>query len=147
MNDFMALDISSAGMSAQRTRLRVIAENLANQQTTGPNGPYMRKEAIFEAAPVQSFGSELEGAMQNLEGDSPQSVTVSSIRSDGAEPIRVYDPTHPHADAQGYVAMPNISVFREMTDMIEASRMYEANLASSKAANEMMNQAIDLLRG
>lgn len=147
MNDFMALDISSAGMSVQRARLRVIAENLANQQTTGPEGPYQRKETIVTSIPLTSFDTELSGALQSLQGDHPQSVAVSQVRQDSSEPIKVYDPHHPHADAQGYVNMPNISVFREMTDMIEASRMYEANLSASKAANEMMSQAIDLLRG
>jgi flagellar basal-body rod protein FlgC len=129
-------------------RLRVIAENLANQHTTGPNGPYMRKDTILESVPArESFDSTLNGAIQSLRGDQPQSVEVTGVRQDSSEPIKVYDPHHPHADAQGYVSMPNISVFREMTDMVEASRMYEANLAASKASNEMMNQTIELLRG
>jgi flagellar basal-body rod protein FlgC len=74
------------------------------------------------------------------------SVEVTEVRTDGAPPIRVYDPSHPHADAQGYVAYPNISIFREMTDLVESSRMYEANLAASKTANDLLGSAIELLR-
>jgi flagellar basal-body rod protein FlgC len=148
MNDFIALDISGAGMSVQRERLRVIAENLANQHTTGPNGPYQRKDVVLASAPISTFQEALEGLV-GLEspgsGTPVSSVRVSEIRGDDSEPIKVYDPTHPHRDEQGYVAYPNISIFREMTDLTEASRSYEANLAAAKATKEMLQAALDLI--
>lgn len=149
MNDFLALDISADGMRAQRMRLQVIAENLANQQTTGPNGPYRRKEVVFEAAPATaSFDQQLGDAIdaQGAEEPPAQTVRVAEVRRDGAAPIRVYKPDHPHAGADGYVELPNISIIREMTDMIEASRMYEANLAASKTTQDMLTAAMDLLK-
>ncbi len=148
MNDFMALDISGAGMTAQRTRMRLIAENLANQHTTGPDGPYQRRDAVLKATPLE-FSQELAGAID--QGTDPalaaaQSVAVDHVRVDESEPVRVYDPSHPHADGQGYVAYPNISIFREMTDLVEASRSYEANLAASQATKQMLQSAMELLK-
>ena len=145
MSDFTALDISGAGMAAQRLRMRLIAENLANQQTTGPDGPYQRRDAILQAAPVD-FGDQLNGALAAADPAAPQTVRVAQVRLDQSEPQRVYDPGHPHADAQGYVAYPNISIFREMTDLVEASRSYEANLAASRATQQMIQSAMDLLK-
>lgn len=147
----MALDLSGAGMRAQRLRMQVVAENLANQHTTGPNGPYQRKQVMLSSLPLtQAFDQTLDGAMQNLTNaqgqDAVQSVKVAQVSGDGAEPMRVYDPSHPQADAQGYVAYPNISIFREMSDMIEASRSYEANLAASKATTDMLNSATELVK-
>lgn len=150
MSDFLALDISGAGMRLQRERMQAVSENLANQQTTGPDGPYRRKQVIAQALPLSEFektlGGELDKLGSTLESPGASSVGVAEIRREDAEPLKVYDPSHPHADAQGFVAYPNISVFREMTDMIEASRMYEANLAASKATREMLGSALDLIR-
>lgn len=145
MDDFLALDISAAGMRVQRQRVRVVAENLANQQTTGPNGPYQRKEVVVESIPM--FDNELTQAVGRID-DSVRvsSAAVTEIRPDEAPPMRVYDPSHPHADQDGFVAYPNISIFREMTDMLEASRSYEANLAASRTTKEMLNSALDLIR-
>jgi flagellar basal-body rod protein FlgC len=146
MNDFTALDLSGAGMSAQRERMRVVAENLANQHTTGPNGPYQRKEVILKSVPLQDFESDLTVAMSSG-GDVPvQTVATQAVRPDAAPPIRVYEPNHPHADAQGYVSYPNISIFREMTDMVEASRSYEANMAAAKTTQDMLIAALELVR-
>lgn len=150
MNDFMALDISGAGMKAQRMRMQVVAENLANQHTSGPNGPYQRKSVILQSVAQPSFERDLEGAMSSLtntEGETPlHSVAIGEVRQDASEPLKVYDPSHPHADAQGYVAYPNISIFREMTDMVEASRSYEANLSAAKTSQDMMTAAMELIR-
>ena len=150
MNDFLALDLSAAGMRAQRIRMQTVAENLANQNTIGPGGPYQRKDVIFSAVPVQSFEQSLDSAVSRLsetENGAPvQTVAVSGVRPDGAEPIKRYEPDNPLADAQGYVAYPNISIFREMTDMVEAARSYEANLAASKATQEMLISAMELVR-
>lgn len=149
MNEFLALEISSSGMRAQRIRMRTIAENLANQHTTGPHGPYQRKDTIFESQPLQTgFEDQLSSALQSARSQPAvvQQVQVSEVREDGSQPIRVYDPSHPHADENGYVLKPNISIFREMTDMIEASRSYEANLAASKSTKEMIKSALELLQ-
>lgn len=150
MNDFLALDLSGAGMRAQRMRLQVVSENLANQHTVGPNGPYKRKEAVFQTVPVSSFEKDLEdavGGLTNTKGaPSVQSVAVSEVRTDNAEPVRVFEPSNPQADAKGFVSYPNISIFREMTDMMDASRSYEANLAAAKSTQEMLTAAMDLLK-
>ena len=149
MNDLAAMQISAAGANAQRTRLRVIAENLANIQTTGPNGPYQRKQTVFETVPFEAFAQELNSAIEEVlspeEIAALNSVTVREVVTDGADPILRHDPSHPHADANGYVAYPNISIIREMTDMMEAQRSFEANLAASKASRDMINQVLDLL--
>jgi flagellar basal-body rod protein FlgC len=149
MNDFLALDLSSAGMRAQRLRMQVTAENLANQNTVGPNGPYRRKEVVLNAAPL-AFEKDLTNALGELasgiESVPVQTVEVSEVRPDNSEPVKRYEPDNPMADAQGYVAYPNISIFREMTDMMEASRSYEANLAASKATQDMLTAAMDLLK-
>jgi len=149
MNDLTAMSISSAGMSAQRTRMRVIAENLANQHTTGPDGPYQRKEVILNSVPITNFQSELDtaldGALSPAEVGNIDSVAVSDIVEDGSEPVRRYDPNHPQADADGYVALPNISIMREMTDMVEATRSYEANLAVMRTTRQMLQSVLDLL--
>lgn len=145
MNDFAALDISASGMKAQRLRLRVISENLANQQTTGPDGPYRRKEAVFEVKKLEGFESELNTVMGDGEPVFSE-VEVTKIQTDGSQPIRKYDPSHPYAGPDGYVELPNISIFREMTDMVETSRSYEANLAASRATQEMLMAALDLIR-
>jgi flagellar basal-body rod protein FlgC len=144
MNDFLALDLSAAGMRVQRQRMQVVAENLANQQTTGPNGPYQRKQVVVQAVPV-NFEQNLNAAM-NPEAQAIHSVAVGRIEADPAPPIRVYDPSHPDADAEGYVLKPNVSPIREMTDMIEAGHAYEANLAAAKATQDMLNSALELIR-
>ena len=75
-----------------------------------------------------------------------ETVSVSEIREDNSEPVKVFDPSHPQADADGYVAYPNISTFREMTDMIEAARSYEANLSAAKTTQDMLTSAMDLIK-
>jgi flagellar basal-body rod protein FlgC len=150
MSDFAAMDIASSGMAAQRARLRVIAENLANIHTTGPNGPYQRKTVALESQPVApSFQDAMDSALADVltpeEIDVLEKVTVSEIVPSAEPPVMRYEPNHPHADQDGYVAYPNISIVREMADMMEASRSYEANLAASKMTKDMILQAMDLL--
>jgi flagellar basal-body rod protein FlgC len=145
MNDFVALNLASAGMSAQRQRLQIVAENLANQDTTGPNGPYMRKQAVLESRAV-SFDQELTSAM-SAEAEAVKSVAVARVAVDSTPPMKVYDPGHPNADAQGYVLKPNISPAREMTDMVEASNAYQANLATALTTQDMLKASLNLLSG
>lgn len=150
MSDFAAMKIASSGMAAQRERIRVISENLANVQTTSPEGPYQRKMTVLETVPAQTaFDLEMDSAMADLltdeEIEALKQVTVREIVATEEPPVMRYEPAHPHADDEGYVAYPNISIVREMADMMEATRSYEANLAASKVTKDMINQALDLL--
>lgn len=130
-----ALDISARGMQAQTTRLRVIAENLANQDTTGssPGGqPYQRKTVTFGNALDRTSGTSL--------------VSVKQIGRDRSEfPLR-YDPGHPAADGNGYVRTPNVNAMIEVMDMREAQRSYNANLAVMQIARSMISRTIDMLK-
>ena len=130
-----ALDISAAGMSAQTMRLRVIADNLANQDTTGssPGGkPYQRKTVTFANRMDSALGIE--------------TVQVARVGRDQSEfPMR-YDPSHPAADARGYVRTPNVNSFIEVMDMREAERSYQANLAVMQSTRGMLQRTIDFLK-
>ena len=136
MGLFDALDISGSGLSAERLRMDVTAENLANAQTTkGANGqPYQRKEVVLQTAPAQSFDDVLNG------------VQVAAVTTDPSAPRRVYDPGHPDADAQGYVTLPNVNPVTEMVDLITSSRGYEANVTAMNAAKQMFSKTFDILR-
>jgi flagellar basal-body rod protein FlgC len=130
-----ALSISAAGMNVQNTRLRVIAENLANQDTTGSTpgaDPYQRREVTFEDRLDRSLGTD--------------TVQVKSIDADeSAYPLK-YDPSHPAANAQGYVKQPNVNSFVEVMDMKEAQRSYDANLAVMQVTRSMLSRTIEMLK-
>jgi flagellar basal-body rod protein FlgC len=149
MGLFDAIDISGSALSAERLRMDVTAENLANAQTTrGANGqPYRRKVVLMEQAPEagNSFGSVLSGAM-NRGGAEASGVRVAGIAQDSAPNRQVYDPGHPDANAQGYVSMPNVDPVSEMVDLITASRAYESNVTAMQAAKQMFTKTLDLLR-
>jgi len=127
---------TTAALDAERTRLDVISENIANAHTTrGPDGkPYQRQVVVFESALQQAIGAEMQ----------PQTPTlhVSRIEKDSRPPIMAYEPGHPDADANGMVALPNINIHEEMADMIAASRAFEANLAVVKNARSMALQTL-----
>ena len=149
MGLFDALDISGSALSAERLRMDVTAENLANANTTrGANGAaYRRKVVVLEqqAGGGQSqFGKTLTAAMKS--GDKPTGVQVAAVAEDTTPNRRVYDPGHPDADAQGYVEMPNVDSVTEMVDLISASRAYEANVTSMQAAKTLFNKTLELLR-
>ena len=130
-----ALDISAAGMAAQTGRLRVIAENMANQDTTGSTpgaDPYRRKTV--------TFANRLDRAL------GVPTVQVARVGRDGsAFPLR-YDPGHPAADARGYVRVPNVNNFVELMDMREASRSYNANLGVLQTTRSMLERTIGMLK-
>ncbi|MSP43059.1 MAG: flagellar basal body rod protein FlgC [Alphaproteobacteria bacterium] len=129
-----AIETSISGMNSQGTRMRIIAENIANAQSTarGPSGdPYQRR--------VVSFANELNRA------SGAKLVTIKGIEVDKSEFETVYDPNHPTADANGYVKMPNVNTLIETMDMKQAQRSYEANLAAVKASQNLMVRTIDLL--
>jgi flagellar basal-body rod protein FlgC len=139
MGLFDALDASGSGLSAERLRMDVTAENLANAQSTrgaDGSGPYKRKQVVLEQA-----GSSFADSLQAARG-----VRVAGIVEDPSPPRRVYDPGHPDADAQGYVTMPNVNTVTEMTDLIGASRAYEANVTAMQTAKSMFARTLDLLK-
>jgi flagellar basal-body rod protein FlgC len=133
---FGALGISASGMSAERLRLDVIAENLANADSTrGADGrPYQRKQVVLQQAGGTSFGEVLKG------------VQVAGIQADPTPGRRVHDPGHPDADANGYVTLPNVDSVTEMVDMITASRGYEANVQAMNTAKAMFLKTLEVLR-
>ena len=152
MGLFDAIDVSGSGLSAERLRMDVTAENLANAETTraANGGPYRRKDVILSEAQPNGFANALAGAIGTVPG-APGSqpaggVTVSQIVNDNTPPRMVYDPSHPDANAQGYVAMPNINPVTEMTDLIAESRTYEANVTAMQSAKQMFTKTLDLLR-
>jgi flagellar basal-body rod protein FlgC len=133
------INSTSAALNAERIRMDVVSENIANVNTTrGLDGkPYQRQQVVFE--------SVLQ-AQQNSDalGSAPQTVQIARIEKDPRPPIMVYNPSHPDANAQGMVAMPDISVSEEMVDMIAASRAFEANLAVVKNARAMAMQTLSI---
>jgi flagellar basal-body rod protein FlgC len=136
------MSIAASGLHAQRVRMEVLSSNLANISTTrGPDGgPYRRQAAVFRAVPVEedNFQSVLD-ERRRLYG-----VEVEKVEPDNREPLMVYDPDHPDADSQGFVAMPNINLVEEMTDLMNAARSYEANLAALQTAKNMVQLALSL---
>jgi flagellar basal-body rod protein FlgC len=146
MSLFDSLSTSASGLTAERMRMDVTAENLANAQTTrtAAGGPYRRKEVVLREAGGGSFGAALDAAA----GSTPAAggVEVAAIVADASPPKRIYDPGHPDADAQGYVSMPNIDTVSEMVDLITASRGYEANVTAMQTAKQMWTKTLDLLR-
>ena len=143
MSLFSSLAISGSGMAAQRTRAEVITENLANAETTRTpdGGPYRRKDVVFESnGGAASFSSILGDAMV------PGGVSVSSVHVDEQDPEQRYQPGHPDAGPDGYVAYPRINPAEEMVDLMSASRGYQANIASMSAVKDMIQHSIELLR-
>ena len=149
MGLFDAIDISGSGLSAERLRMDVTAENLANAQTTrGPNGgPYQRKEVVLQTAQPNGFASQLAAATGSVQGgQTPGGVQAVGIVADPTAPKQVYDPGHPDANAEGYVEMPNVNSVTEMVDLISASRGYEANVTAMQTAKQMFSKTLDILR-
>lgn len=143
--DFMsALDIGSSALSAQRTHLNVISMNLANirsTQTANGEGPYQRKSVVFESTPVDTpFSKAMQSALdRDLSG-----VKVTGVVNDNRPPRMAYEPGHPDADENGYVAYPDINVVEEMANMITTMRSYEANAASISTTKTMFNKALEI---
>ena len=163
MSFLSSYDISGYGLSAQRVRVNTISSNIANAQTTRTDegGPYRRRSVVFKAI---DFGQQLNGQIEKnnnlLEYSDPldeqdfgkkpkpaiMSVIVNKIVRDDREPKMKFEPGHPDANAQGYVAYPNINPVVEMADLIEATRAYQANVASFQSSKNLANSAIDILR-
>jgi flagellar basal-body rod protein FlgC len=142
---FSTLSVSASGMSAQRTRAELLVENLANAETTRTpdGGPYRRKDVVFaEDNSIGSFSSEFNSAL----GDGMSGVTVAETTIDTADPERRYQPGHPDADKDGYVAFPRINPAEDMVDLLGTSRSYEANVAAITAVKDMIQKSLDLFR-
>ncbi|OIP99355.1 MAG: flagellar basal body rod protein FlgC [Zetaproteobacteria bacterium CG2_30_46_52] len=143
---FTSMHISSAGMSAQRARMDVVAENIANSESTktASGGPYRRSQVVFETIGVkQDFSHVYSGKLNKA---TPQSVRVAEVSKDPSPFNQIYDPAHPDADAQGMVNMPNVNTIEEMVDMNSASRSFEANITTMDASKRMFLKALELLR-
>ena len=143
MDIFTTMKISASALKAQRLRLNTISSNLANIETTRTpdGGPYRKREVVFQTT-SKGFADTLDTRMR----DAAQGVKVSHIQAGTLPPRMVYDPSHPDADEQGQVAMPNISLVEETADMMSASRAYEANVTVVKSAKRMALKALEIGR-
>lgn len=147
MSLFGAIDISASGLTAQRMRMDIISENIANVNTTRTpaGGAYRRKVAVFEARePENRFSGMLNQAVE--EQKVGQGVRVAGIAEDNTPFKMVYDPNNPDANAQGYVAMPNVNIVTEMVDMISATRAYEANVTAVNSTKSIAMKALEIGR-
>jgi len=162
---FSGINISASGLRAQRMKQNIISTNLANAETTRTKegGPYKRQQVVLESDPTEFdyrtvFGKDrMEGKITSREHmripkpDFPiitekvgSGVKVSQVAEDQSPARLVYDPTHPDANKEGYVAMPNVNVVQEMTDMITATRAYEANVSAMSATKGMLMKALEI---
>lgn len=143
--DFLTgMRVSSSGMAANRMRMNTISSNIANINTTRTpeGGPYRRKDIVFEAIPdAKNFGEILTGSDKEI-----NRVQVTDVLVDRKAPLMKYEPDHPDANADGYVAYPNINLMEEMTNMIQATRAYEANVSSMNATKDMALSALEIGR-
>jgi len=144
--DFLtSMGISASGLAANQKRMAAVSSNIANAQTTrtAEGGPYRRKEVVFGSEPARDTFSEiLEGELD----EAGQKVHATEVISSNRPPILKYEPGHPDANAEGYVAYPDVNVTQEMTDMIAASRSYEANITALNTSKAMAMKALELSR-
>ena len=164
MSNFLnSFDISGYGLSAQRVRVNTISSNIANAQTTRTDegGPYRRREVVFKAINFNdAYNKALDEDTQSAGYEDPldedefgkkvnpaiMSVAVDKIVRDDRKPLMKFEPNNPDADANGYVAYPNINPVVEMSDLVEATRSYQANVAAFQSAKDMANSSISLLQ-
>jgi len=138
--DFLdVFSVSASGLTAQRVRLQAVSSNMANARSTRTEngGPYRRKLTVFEAQ-EQGFGNALEQAMSKVQ--------VTEVVESEDPPILHFDPGHPDADAEGYVAYPNVNILEEMVDMMQTSRVYEANTNVVKTTRQLADSALQIGR-
>lgn len=145
MNLFAMFDVSGSALTAERERAEVVASNMANAETTrtAKGGPYQRQEVIFGSTPVggSSFAERLASATDgNVQG-----VQVVKVVGDPTPAIRRFDPSHPDADAQGYVSYPAINPVQEMVDLMGASRSYQLNVSALQSTKQMIQQSLEIL--
>ncbi len=147
MNYLNALRTSASGLSAQRVRMDVIANNIANAETTrtASGGPYQREQVTFSPRGSSPFGITLDRVFGGADKDY-NGVEVDTVADDTNPPRLVYDPSHPDANAEGYVAYPNINPVTEMVDMMAATRAYQANVTVLNASKSMTMKALEIGR-
>lgn len=143
---FTGMNINASGMSAERLRLDVISENIANAITTRTKegGPYVRKNVIFteKVSTADSFGEVLNRTISGI----GNGVKVTAITKDTDTDMNlVYEPSHPDADENGYVLYPNVNIVTEMTDLIDASRAFEANATAFEASKNVASRGLSIL--
>lgn len=143
MGLFSGMNASSSGMTAQRLRMDLISNNIANINTTRTEdgGPYKEKSAVFRAKNSQQFSLPNSDSQNAQTG---QGVEVATIRESSKPPKLVYNPQHPDANEEGYVEMPNIDIASEMVDMVSASRAYEANVTALNTSKQMAKSALKI---
>jgi len=147
MDLFKIFSISGSGMAAQKSRMSVVAGNLANSESTRTvdGGPYRRRDVIFQAAPPPGeFADELNDIAADQER--AQGVEVVGVKQSNRPPRRIFDPSHPDASSEGYVAMPDINPIEEMVDMLSAVRSYEANLSAFNSTKALIRKILDIGR-
>lgn len=148
MNFGSSFGISASALTAQRLRMDIISSNIANAETTrasvvdGKAVPYRRKLAVLETSQADSFSNVLQSQM----GGGSEGVKVKAIIDDTSPLKPVYNPSHPDADVNGYVYMPNVDITKEMVDMLSASRSYEANVTMLNASKSMVVKALEIGR-
>lgn len=143
MDVLTSMKISSSALSANKKRLGAISSNIANAQTTQTQegGPYRRKVVVFESRPVQENFSE---TLENEINRKSESVRVKDVVSLNEPPHLKYEPSHPHANKDGYVAYPKVNVMTEMADLISAQRSYEANISAFKTSKSMALKSLEI---
>ena len=171
MSFFNSMNTAASGLTAQRMRMDVIAQNIANATTTQTpeGGPYRRKAVIMDAVPKQRFDDVLDSALaqnqltqgrrgfdrfervddivtrhQSFHAERPSGVQITEIRTDNTPGPLVFDPGHPHANADGYVEMPNVNIVYEMVNMMSASRSYEANMTALSTTRSMITSTLQI---
>jgi len=139
---FGSLQVSASGMAAERTRAELLVENMANAETTRTpeGGPYRRKDVVFSSEPQSSPFSAV------FQTEVGTGVTVSDVITDARDPIKKYMPGHPDADANGYVAFPNMNPAEDMVDLLNSQRSYAANVAAISSVKDMISRSIDIMR-
>src|ERR1700680_3673578 len=145
MSLLSALSVSASGLAAQRTRAELLVENMANSETTRTpdGGPYRRKDAVFSSAPQ---GSPFSAEFQTQLGYFSNGVEVSDVFQDTRDPEMRYQPGHPDADTNGYVAYPRMNPAEDMVDLMGASRGYQANVSAVSAVKDMIQRSLDLFK-
>jgi flagellar basal-body rod protein FlgC len=149
MGFFDGYNVATSGMSAQRERINVVSSNIANAQTTHgkDGGPYKKQNVVFEEVLLESAKKiDKTDGKEKRDPLAVKGVNVKEIIESKEAPIMKYEPTHPDANENGYVAYPNINPVIEMVDLIEAQRSYEANVAAFKTQKNMDTQTLDIIR-
>lgn len=145
MDVFKTMDVIGSALTAEKTRLNAISSNVANANSTkglDGKGPYKRKDVVLESVPVPN---EFGEALDNVQSTNVE-VRVAETREDSSPPRKVYNPEHPDADAQGYVAMPNVNPIEEMANMISADRAYQTDVNLFQTTKQMALKALEIGR-